>query len=142
MKLGKFEFTGDPHDHNWREQAACLSEHPPDMLFDERVVSEQRMFIKYVCRKQDNECPVQAGCLVSAIRNGERAGVWGGLTKGELSKIAGNVGRRLLEVIDNEADNIRQININRNADPQSHAQLNNPYINLLNDPPQNTPQAS
>lgn len=39
------------------------------------------------------ECPVQAECLEFALRNGERHGVWGGLSERERSKLKRSKGR-------------------------------------------------
>jgi WhiB family redox-sensing transcriptional regulator len=68
----------------WQAHAACRGEmghdfYPPanGERRPERRLRESRA--KAVCAR----CPVRAECLDMAVANGERYGVWGGLTDAE-----------------------------------------------------------
>ena len=65
----------------WRSRAACQGEwgalfFPPMRLEKKSVRTAREQRAKQVC----SGCEVRAECLDHAIRNGERYGVWGGLT--------------------------------------------------------------
>lgn len=77
---------------DWRESAAC-GDHDPELFFpiqDDKPgygarIHAQIQAAKRVCR----HCPVAGACLDFAIRNGERFGVWGGMTERERARHAG-----------------------------------------------------
>lgn len=58
----------------WRELARCSGVNP-DLFFPERGASTYEA--KQVCRA----CPVKAECLEYALVNGEKFGIWGGLSE-------------------------------------------------------------
>jgi WhiB family redox-sensing transcriptional regulator len=64
----------------WYDRAACLTT-DADAFFPEKGGSTRAA--KRVCRG----CPVQAECLQYAIDNGERWGVWGGLSERERRRL-------------------------------------------------------
>lgn len=63
-------------DRNWQGQANCLGV-DPDLFFPERGASTREA--KGVCRG----CVVQQECLEYALINGEKFGIWGGLSERE-----------------------------------------------------------
>lgn len=65
---------------NWQDHANCLGV-DPDLFFPERGASTREA--KEVCRG----CVVQADCLEFALRNGEKFGIWGGLSERERRRI-------------------------------------------------------
>jgi WhiB family transcriptional regulator, redox-sensing transcriptional regulator len=69
------------HDDNgWQDRANCLGV-DPDLFFPERGASTREA--KEVCRG----CVVRAECLEFALQNGERFGIWGGLSERERRRI-------------------------------------------------------
>jgi len=64
----------------WQEQANCLGV-DPDLFFPERGASTREA--KEVCRG----CVVQEDCLEFALANGEKFGIWGGLSERERRRI-------------------------------------------------------
>lgn len=58
----------------WFAQAACRGL-DPDLFFPERGESVRQA--KAVCAS----CPVAAECLATALNNGEKHGIWGGLSE-------------------------------------------------------------
>ena len=74
------ETTGDPDDHAWQDRANCLGV-DPDLFFPERGASTREA--KEVCRG----CEVRAECLEFALQNGEKFGIWGGLSERERRRI-------------------------------------------------------
>ena len=60
----------------WRQAAACRN--GPSADFYPETEAEARP-AKRICAA----CPVRQLCLDTALRNGERYGVWGGLTERE-----------------------------------------------------------
>lgn len=69
----------------WQDRALC-AEVDPDAFFPEKDIP--KVDAKRICRS----CDVQPECLAYAVRNGERHGIWGGLTEHErdaLRKAAG-----------------------------------------------------
>lgn len=69
----------DP-DQTWRAQANCLGV-DPDLFFPERGASTREA--KEVCRA----CPVREACLEYALAEGEKFGIWGGLSERERRRI-------------------------------------------------------
>jgi WhiB family transcriptional regulator, redox-sensing transcriptional regulator len=61
---------------SWQDQANCMGT-DPDLFFPERGQSVRKA--KEVCRG----CVVRDPCLEYALTNGERFGVWGGMSERE-----------------------------------------------------------
>ena len=70
----------DLGDRTWQGQANCLGV-DPDMFFPERGASTREA--KGVCRG----CVVREACLEYALVNGEKFGIWGGLSERERRRI-------------------------------------------------------
>ena len=70
---------------DWRAEALCAQISPGDEWHADKGPGcvEQTNFAKAVCRA----CPVQAACLEYALTNGERFGVWGGLSPNERDEL-------------------------------------------------------
>ena len=64
----------------WAAYAACRSA-DPDLFFPERGASTREA--KEVCRG----CIVREQCLEFALQNGEKFGIWGGLSERERRRI-------------------------------------------------------
>ena len=71
---------GEPEERGWQEQANCLGV-DPDLFFPERGASTREA--KEVCRG----CIVRDLCLEYALVNGEKFGIWGGLSERERRRI-------------------------------------------------------
>ena len=71
--------TDHPTD-NWQDLANCLGV-DPDLFFPERGASTKEA--KEVCRG----CVVREDCLEYALANGEKFGIWGGLSERERRRI-------------------------------------------------------
>jgi WhiB family transcriptional regulator, redox-sensing transcriptional regulator len=69
-----------PADRPWQRQANCMGV-DPDLFFPERGASTREA--KEVCRG----CVVREDCLEFALANGEKFGIWGGLSERERRKI-------------------------------------------------------
>ena len=69
-----------PVDRKWQGQANCMGV-DPDLFFPERGASTREA--KEVCRG----CVVREDCLEYALANGEKFGIWGGLSERERRKI-------------------------------------------------------
>jgi WhiB family redox-sensing transcriptional regulator len=67
-------------NRTWQRQANCMGVEP-DLFFPERGASTREA--KEVCRG----CVVRADCLEYALANGEKFGIWGGLSERERRKI-------------------------------------------------------
>ena len=67
-------------DLSWQRQANCLGVHP-DLFFPERGASTREA--KEVCRS----CVVRGDCLEFALRNGEKFGIWGGMSERERRRL-------------------------------------------------------
>src|SRR5579875_2332466 len=67
-------------DRSWQAQANCMGV-DPDLFFPERGASTREA--KEVCRG----CVVREDCLEYALANGEKFGIWGGLSERERRKI-------------------------------------------------------
>lgn len=66
---------------DWRHRARCRNE-DPELFFPVGMSGPALLQIseaKAVCQR----CPVKAECLDYALRNGEDAGVWGGMSEDE-----------------------------------------------------------
>ena len=70
----------DDNELSWQSLANCLGL-DPDLFFPERGASTREA--KEVCRG----CVVRAECLDFAVANGERFGIWGGLSERERRKV-------------------------------------------------------
>ena len=81
-----FQSESDPGDHGWQDDANCLGV-DPDLFFPERGASTREA--KEVCRG----CVVREECLEFALQNGEKFGIWGGLSEGSVVASAAS-GRR------------------------------------------------
>lgn len=67
-------------DPDWHDYANCLGV-DPDLFFPERGASTREA--KEVCRS----CEVRHDCLEYALQNGEKFGIWGGLSERERRRI-------------------------------------------------------
>ena len=67
-------------DRAWQDQANCLGV-DPDLFFPERGASTREA--KEVCRG----CVVRNDCLEDALDNGEKFGIWGGLSERERRRL-------------------------------------------------------
>ena len=70
----------DPDATSWQHEANCLGVNP-DLFFPERGASTKEA--KGVCRG----CIVREDCLEYALANGEKFGIWGGLSERERRRI-------------------------------------------------------
>ncbi len=64
----------------WQDEANCLGV-DPDLFFPERGASTREA--KEVCRG----CVVRLECLEFALTNGEKFGIWGGLSERERRRL-------------------------------------------------------
>lgn len=69
-----------PEEKTWQDDANCLGV-DPDLFFPERGVSTREA--KEVCRG----CVVREECLEHALANGEKFGIWGGMSERERRRI-------------------------------------------------------
>jgi len=67
-------------DIDWQESSNCLGV-DPDLFFPERGASTREA--KDVCRA----CVVRMDCLEFALQNGEKFGIWGGMSERERRRI-------------------------------------------------------
>src|SRR6187455_2318195 len=72
--LVQLPITTDPEDRGWQDYANCLGV-DPDLFFPERGASTREA--KEVCRG----CVVREDCLEYALDNGEKFGIWGGMSE-------------------------------------------------------------
>lgn len=70
----------DQEDQGWQNYANCLGV-DPDLFFPERGASTREA--KEVCRG----CIVREDCLEYALANGEKFGIWGGMSERERRRI-------------------------------------------------------
>lgn len=70
----------DNNNQTWQEQKNCLGV-DPGVFFPESDDSTNEA--KRICRG----CVVRPDCLEYALTNGEKYGVWGGLSEGELRRL-------------------------------------------------------
>jgi WhiB family redox-sensing transcriptional regulator len=69
-----------PEERSWHDQANCLGV-DPDLFFPERGASTREA--KEVCRG----CVVREDCLEYALTNGEKFGIWGGMSERERRRL-------------------------------------------------------
>lgn len=67
-------------EKGWQARANCMGV-DPDLFFPERGSSTREA--KEVCRG----CVVQEDCLEFAIANGEKFGIWGGMSERERRRV-------------------------------------------------------
>ncbi|MDA8287731.1 MAG: WhiB family transcriptional regulator [Actinomycetota bacterium] len=67
-------------ERSWQSRANCMGV-DPELFFPERGSSTREA--KEVCRG----CVVQADCLEFAIANGEKFGIWGGMSERERRRV-------------------------------------------------------
>lgn len=67
-------------DRTWQNKANCMGV-DPELFFPERGASTREA--KEVCRG----CIVKSDCLEYALANGEKFGIWGGLSERERRKV-------------------------------------------------------
>ncbi len=70
----------DDNVRAWQNKANCLGV-DPELFFPERGASTREA--KEVCRG----CVVRTDCLEYALANGEKFGIWGGLSERERRKV-------------------------------------------------------
>ncbi len=70
----------DVENRSWQDAANCLGV-DPDLFFPERGASTREA--KEVCRG----CVVRLQCLEFALVNGEKFGIWGGLSERERRRL-------------------------------------------------------
>jgi WhiB family redox-sensing transcriptional regulator len=68
------------HERDWQSRANCMGV-DPDLFFPERGASTREA--KEVCRG----CVVRENCLEYALANGEKFGIWGGLSERERRRV-------------------------------------------------------
>lgn len=76
----RFELAGPSDMRDWKSKANCMGV-DPDLFFPERGMSTREA--KEVCRG----CVVQEDCLEYALANGEKFGIWGGVSERERRRI-------------------------------------------------------
>src|SRR5687767_4591368 len=74
------DIDGQSETRTWQEYANCLGV-VPDLFFPERGASTKEA--KEVCRG----CVVRDECLEYALSNGEKFGIWGGMSERERRRI-------------------------------------------------------
>lgn len=75
--------VGEPYEgeeNSWQDMANCLGV-DPDLFFPERGASTREA--KEVCKG----CVVRDDCLEYALANGEKFGIWGGMSERERRRI-------------------------------------------------------
>ncbi len=80
MRSATTETDLETEELTWQRLANCLGV-DPDLFFPERGASTREA--KEVCRA----CVVRVDCLEYAITNGEKFGIWGGLSERERRRI-------------------------------------------------------
>lgn len=70
----------EAEERSWQDYANCLGV-DPDLFFPERGASTREA--KEVCRG----CVVREDCLEYALQNGEKFGIWGGMSERERRRI-------------------------------------------------------
>ena len=74
------ELLSGLEDRGWQARSNCMGV-DPDLFFPERGASTREA--KEVCRG----CVVREDCLEYALANGEKFGIWGGLSERERRRI-------------------------------------------------------
>jgi len=72
--------AGEERRPSWKDRANCMGV-DPDLFFPERGASTREA--KEVCRG----CVVKEDCLEFAIANGEKFGIWGGMSERERRRV-------------------------------------------------------
>ncbi len=80
VTLGTAGGPGENGERRWQERANCLGV-DPDLFFPERGASTREA--KAVC----GGCEVRLECLEYALCNGEKFGIWGGLSERERRRL-------------------------------------------------------
>ena len=80
MELAELAELLTDEDMGWQDRASCLGM-DPDLFFPERGASTREA--KSICRA----CAVQVECLEFALANGEKFGIWGGMSERERRRI-------------------------------------------------------
>ena len=75
-----FTLAPEKDEPTWHDFANCLGV-DPDLFFPERGASTREA--KEVCRG----CVVREDCLEYALQNGEKFGIWGGMSERERRRI-------------------------------------------------------
>jgi WhiB family transcriptional regulator, redox-sensing transcriptional regulator len=75
-----FASAEETEERSWQQYANCLGV-DPDLFFPERGASTREA--KEVCRG----CIVREDCLEYALHNGEKFGIWGGMSERERRRI-------------------------------------------------------
>lgn len=76
----RVDIDGQSQAQAWQEYSNCLGV-DPDLFFPERGASTKEA--KAVCRG----CVVREDCLEYALQNGEKFGIWGGMSERERRRI-------------------------------------------------------
>ena len=74
------ELMSGMEDRGWQARANCMGV-DPDLFFPERGASTREA--KEVCRG----CVVREDCLEYALANGEKFGIWGGMSERERRRV-------------------------------------------------------
>ncbi len=74
------ELLSGMEDRGWQTRANCMGV-DPDLFFPERGASTREA--KEVCRG----CVVREDCLEYALDNGEKFGIWGGMSERERRRL-------------------------------------------------------
>ena len=77
MDDDQIELSGE---RAWQDQANCLGV-DPDLFFPERGASTRE------AKEVSKGCTVREDCLEYALANGEKFGIWGGLSERERRKL-------------------------------------------------------
>ena len=78
--MALFDILSGMEDRGWQSRANCMGV-DPDLFFPERGASTREA--KEVCRG----CVVREDCLEYALANGEKFGIWGGLSERERRRV-------------------------------------------------------
>jgi len=74
------DLNNNAEDRGWQSRANCMGV-DPDLFFPERGASTREA--KEVCRG----CVVRQDCLEYALENGEKFGIWGGMSERERRRL-------------------------------------------------------
>ena len=74
------DVLGHSDERSWQDRANCMGVEP-DLFFPERGASTREA--KEVCRG----CVVREDCLEYALANGEKFGIWGGMSERERRRL-------------------------------------------------------
>jgi WhiB family redox-sensing transcriptional regulator len=75
------ELMSGMEDRGWQARANCMGVVDPDLFFPERGASTREA--KEVCRG----CVAREDCLEYALDNGEKFGIWGGMSERERRRL-------------------------------------------------------